>query len=111
MISTRILFTLLLLLAFSFTSVAFDSPPDLVARANEVIPQVIASGALRVDKPGCKAWISPMLWLQMDARTKENTAAAIAIYCSAHDPVIEIYDAQSAKRIARWGWAKGFEVF
>jgi hypothetical protein len=42
---------------------------------------------------------------------KGKAAAAIAVYYSAHDPVIDLYDAQSAKLIARWGWAKGLEVY
>lgn len=90
---------------------AFDATAKQIQIANEVIPQMIAAGVLRVDKVAGKAWIAPLLWLQLDAQGKADCAAAIAIYCSAKNPVVEIYDAQSARKLANWGWAKGLEVF
>jgi uncharacterized protein YaaW (UPF0174 family) len=105
-------FTLYIMSALlACSALAFDSTEKQIAIANEVVPQMIQEGVLRVDKGACKAWISPMLWMQFDATGKADAAAAIAVYCSARDPVIEIYDSQSARRLARWGWARGLEVF
>jgi hypothetical protein len=81
---------------------AFDSAPENVRIANDVVPSMIEAGSLRVDKATCKAWIDPIVWLRFDAEMKGKAAAAIAVYCSAHDPVIDLYDAQSARLIARW---------
>jgi hypothetical protein len=99
-----------LLLTGCSVTLAYDASERQIAISNEIVPQMISAGALRIDKPACKAWIEPSIWARADAEMKGNLAAAIAVYCSPRDPVIEIYDLQSARKIARWGWAKGLEI-
>jgi hypothetical protein len=85
--------------------------PEQIKEANEAVSQMLEAGAVRVDKAAGKAWISPLVWMHLNTDAKDGCGAALAIYCSPHDPAVEIYDAQSAKKIASWDWAKGLEEF
>jgi hypothetical protein len=73
------------------------------------LDQLTSSGALRFDCNKGKAWIDPGLWEASEAEDKENLARAIYESCSSQS--IDIYDAQSAKKLARYGSALGFRVY
>jgi hypothetical protein len=71
--------------------------------------QLTSSRALRFDCNKGKAWIDPGLWQSSDAEDKENLARAIYETCSSQS--IDIYDAQSAKKLARYGSVIGFRAY
>jgi hypothetical protein len=73
------------------------------------IDELTSSGALRFDCTEGRAWIDPGLWQASDAEDKENLARAIYETCSS--PSIDIYDAQSAKKLARYGSVRGFRAY
>jgi hypothetical protein len=77
--------------------------------ANNTIDQLTSSGALRVKCDDGKAWVDPGLWEASDARDKENLARAIYETCSSQS--IDIYDSQSAKKLARYGSVLGFRAY
>jgi len=71
-------------------------------------------GELRIEYQLNRAYISPSLWLDMDAKAKEGISAALAVHCGTKKGTnanwVEIYDKQSGKKLAKYGvW--GFEVY
>lgn len=74
-----------------------------------VLNRLKSSGALRVECREGKAWIDPGLWEASEAEDKENLARAIYESCSSES--IEIYDAQSAKKLGRYGSVLGFRAY
>jgi hypothetical protein len=73
------------------------------------IDELTSSRALRFDCTEGRAWIDPGLWQASDAEDKENLARAIYETCSSQS--IDIYDAQSAKKLARYGSVRGFRAY
>lgn len=62
-----------------------------------------------------KVYIDPLLWLQMDAKLKEDFSASLAIYCGNKKGTelywVEIYDKQSGKKLAKYSQSWGFDVY
>jgi hypothetical protein len=79
--------------------------------ANEVVPEMIQAGLLRVDRDARRTWIDPAYWICADAQDKENVTLAIAVYCHAANPTLELFDKQSRKQIASYGPFRGFRVY
>jgi hypothetical protein len=68
------------------------------------------NGSLRLDRDLRKAWIDPLVWLQLDAQQKEQATLAIAICVSPANPMVTLYDSRSAREIASYGQFQGFVV-
>jgi hypothetical protein len=79
--------------------------------ALSAVDGMVSAGLLRLDAPGGRAYVNPDVWAAFDAQAKEGLAAAVAFHISPNNPVAEIYDAQSGKKLARWGSGFGFTVY
>jgi hypothetical protein len=96
-------------------TVAIDSSsPNLNKSQIELIDQLQREGYLRVEHKFNKAFIARSFWNQMDAKTKENFSAGLAVYCGTQKGTnlnwVEIFDMQGAKKLAKYGsW--GFQVY
>jgi len=93
---------------------ATSSSPTLNKGQVELIDKLQREGYLRVEHEYNKAYIARSLWNGMDAKTKEDFSVGLAVYCGAKKGTninwVEIYDKQSAKKLAKYGsW--GFEVY
>jgi ABC-type transport system involved in multi-copper enzyme maturation permease subunit len=66
---------------------------------------------LRIDRRAGKAWIDPLAWARSNAQGKKSITSTIAIYCKLFFGGIDIYDAQSAKRLASYGPRQGIKIY
>jgi hypothetical protein len=80
---------------------------------NAMVVKLQLTGQLRLDCPHGKVWIDPVLWEAMDAELKENFSRTLYEGCSSvvGDGSIDIYDAQSAKKLARYDSTLGFRAY
>jgi len=78
-------------------------------RVNDAIKTLTRQGSLRIDCGSGNAWVDPAMWQQSDAEQKELLARMICEHCASDS--INIYDAQSAKKLARYGSVLGFRVY
>ena len=76
---------------------------------NDAVKTFKKQGLLRTDCDAHKAWIDPAAWEESSAADKEALTRSICLYC--HSDSINIYDAQSGKKIARYGSVLGFRVY
>lgn len=74
-----------------------------------MLDKFTAEGVVRFDCEEGKAWIDPTVWEACNAEDKETLARAVYENCSFQS--IDIYDAQSAKKLARYGSVVGFRVY
>jgi hypothetical protein len=105
--------TLLLILSMAIAVPAISAnaaTPKQIAIATETCQEMEKQGALRVDRDARKAWVDPLLWIQMDAEQKELFTRMIATYASPEFPTITLYDKQSARELASYGQFQGFKV-
>jgi len=72
-------------------------------------------GLISIEPNMNRAYINPVLWLQMDAQLKTDFSASLAIYCGNKKGTelywVEIYDKQSGKKLAKYSHAWGFDVY
>lgn len=67
---------------------------------------------LRVERNQQKVYVDIMLWVGMDAQRKETFTRMMAIECADSDYyTVEIYDKQSARKLADFGPFRGFNVY
>lgn len=79
--------------------------------ATKSVRKMVTAGiARRIDKPTARVWVDPVLWERMSTQSKEECAKTLALFCSPDRAVITIYDDQSSRKIATWGWTKGLEI-
>ena len=77
-----------------------------------MIVQLQLTGQLRLDCAKGKVWVDPVLWEAMDAEKKEGFSQQLYEGCtSVGGGSIDIYDAQSAKKLARYGSVLGFKAY
>jgi hypothetical protein len=99
------------LLAAAATTVSAQSASAQQQQiANEIIPAMVKAGFLRVEAEDRKAWIASVYWERADAIGKENLTLAIAVYCHASNPTLDLYDKQSGRKLASYGPFQGFKV-
>ena len=80
--------------------------------SEKVVKLMLKQGVLRRLEPQeRKAWVDSITWVMLDAYNKEVVTRALAIYVSPAYPEIDVYDAQSARRIASYGPFQGFKVY
>lgn len=84
------------------------------AAARESVEHLLRNNIARVDIQMHKVWVDPLLWAAADAATKEEIAARFALYFAEQNKKTiyrcEVFDKQSAKRLARYSRAFGFSV-
>lgn len=80
------------------------------AKIRAAVDALISQGVVRVDVAQRFAWIAPAVWVGADARTKELTTRALAVYVSPQNPMVTVFDAQSARELASYGPFQGFAV-
>jgi hypothetical protein len=95
-------------------TVTANPGPTLDKGQVDLINQLQREGFLKIEPQYNKAYIARSLWNKMDAKTKEDFSAGLAVYCGSQKGTnlnwVEIYDKQSAKKLAKYGsW--GFEVY
>ncbi|MCS6244665.1 MAG: hypothetical protein H2172_12500 [Opitutus sp.] len=77
-----------------------------------IVVQLQADGVVKIDVKLSKVWIDPIEWITVDAAGKQQLATLFAGYVWDANPdskSIEIFDKQSAKRLARFG-RMGFQA-
>lgn len=80
------------------------------AKIKDAVDYLVKNGALRLDMDQRKAWIDPALWLSLNAENKEKTTVVIATFVSPQNPMVTLYDKQSARELASYGSFQGFRV-
>jgi hypothetical protein len=78
--------------------------------ANQLVPQMVQKGVLRLEVDNRKAWVDPLVWATIDAQAKETLTNVIAIYCSEKYPTVDLFDKQSGKKLASYGPFQGFKI-
>jgi hypothetical protein len=78
-------------------------------RVDNAIKTLTKEGSLRIDCASGKAWVDPAVWQESDAQQKELLTRMICEHCASDG--INIYDAKSAKKLARYGSVLGFRVY
>lgn len=86
------------------------APARIDPRIEAAVDEMISKGVFRVDRSLRRAWISSDAWSGIDAQTKELVTRALAIYVSPANPMVTIYDAQSARELASYGPFQGFSA-
>jgi hypothetical protein len=86
-----------------------DALKALTKRVRDALKTLTEQGSLRIDCGSGKAWVDPAMWQESDAAQKELLARMIYEHCASES--INIYDAQSAKKLARYGSVLGFRVY
>lgn len=91
---------------------ASEIPTGDADKVRQMVVQLQLSGQLRLDCKAGKAWIDPDLWQAGDAEVKENFARTIFEGCvsvgGSHN--LDVYDSQSAKRLATYNKETGFRA-
>lgn len=78
----------------------------LSAEQRKVADGLISDRIIRIEERRGKVWIDPQEWRSVDAQAKEQISALFAGYIwdsGFWTSGIEIYDMQSAKRLATYG--------
>jgi len=72
-------------------------------------------GLVRIEPQNNDVYIDPGLWIRMDAKLKEDTGAAFAMYCAEKRGnslvYVTIYDKMSGKKLAKWSKSWGFTIY
>jgi hypothetical protein len=116
------LFFLCLLIFLGFATMSYDlklartgppAGPVLTQDQQDAQAELQARGLLRLDREQHRVFVSPVLWLSMDAALKETFAVIQAIDCGqlGTSHFVDIFDAQSARKLATWGSSSGFRVY
>ncbi len=84
----------------------------LASDQSDMIDKLQQSGQLRLDCTAGKAWLDPKLWQAAEADAKGNFARAILEGCHSVGALksINIYDAQSEKKLATYSKETGLKV-
>lgn len=89
------------------------SVPQMTAGQTSAIEDMIKSGTIRFQGE-LRVYVSPIFWAVCDAATKEKLAYGCAKYLASkrgdNNLIIDVYDSQSGKKIAKYD-AFGFKVF
>jgi hypothetical protein len=107
----------LLLLVLAVGKLANKTPPRpaLSIGTEQEIADMRSLGLLkRIDLEQQRAWVDPRIWRGINAQTKENVSAVIAYYIARKTGAgvhAEIFDNQSAKKLASYSKLSGFEAF
>lgn len=89
----------------------------LTLRSDQIkyLEELQTEGYISIEAELNKVYISPDLWYGMDAKLKEDFAASLSIYCGNKKGTelywVEIYDKQSAKRLAKYSKSWGFDIY
>ena len=89
--------------------------PQLSNSQRELIQRMQNEGVLRLDVQRKAAHIDPLFWMAIDAQQKENVTVLLATHGADQDETgyeaIDIYDKQSARKLASYGPFQGFKVY
>ncbi|MHB8520712.1 MAG: hypothetical protein ACYDH9_08130 [Limisphaerales bacterium] len=89
--------------------------PQLTPQIRDYIGECEAKGAIRVEKRLGQVWIEPSFWTGLDAQLKEGLAEKLAIYClddrTGDYLSVDIFDKQSAKKLASFTSFSGFKAY
>jgi hypothetical protein len=81
----------------------------------DLLNKLESKGLLRLERRQANAYVDLALWVTMDAKLKEDFATTLAIECaSSRDSdyyAIDIFDKQSARKLAELGPFAGFKVY
>lgn len=89
--------------------------PMLSAYEKALISRLLGKGYLVVEPEQRSASVDPIFWASIDAKAKKNLTISLANYCADENGTgyaeVDVYDKQSAKKIASYGPFQGFKVF
>jgi hypothetical protein len=95
---------------------ASSQTPHKLAPDNEaILADYTSRHLIRIDTRQRKAWVSPDFWIVLDASKKESLVELMAAKCASENAdqmaSIDVFDMQSATRIAEFGPFSGFKVY
>jgi hypothetical protein len=81
----------------------------------ETIKNLEDEGLIKVKAELNAVYIKPAFWDQMPYDTKNDFAAALAVYCASKKGTdlywVEFYDFFSGKKLAKWSKSWGFKIY
>jgi hypothetical protein len=89
--------------------------PPFPANEEAILSDYTAHGLIRIDTGERKGWVDPTFWVSLDADKKEKLTELMAAKCGYANKInvsaIDLYDMQSARKIAAFDPLSGFEVY
>ena len=93
-----------------------ETPRAPLSRETEsLIEDLTKKNLIRIESGERKGYVNPDFWMQLDASKKEILVEAMAAKCASDKgdsmASIDVFDAQSARKIAEFGPFSGFKAY